>query len=613
MDRQRFLIILMFFGALLSANAVADDISLKIALEKNNVTVGEPFTMQIKVSGSQNPEKPDSSAIKDFSVKFIGGNANSSTSINVINGRMTKTVFEGYIFNYKLTALKEGVFTVPPVKVKVDGNIYATQPFNVRVSKPGKVTGFALQLKSSAESCYVGQPVVIDIVWHISRKVNDYIYSLPFLSDSRLSILPLNYDVNKYTRNELLKIEAGDYSFIGLQRNSQYQGVESLAITFKMAVIPEKSGDIDFGQSTVVCDIIEGYEQRQRRSIFDDPFFGRNRRAITKRLVVPADKFVLKVKDVPAAGKPANYNSHVGLFKLEASANPLEVNVGDPITLTFEISGSVLPGKTKPTLLHRQENLIKNFKVPQEIADGKYENGKIIFTQTIRALSDSVAEIPPLELPYFDAETGKYKIAKSNALPIKVHATRVVTSSDAEGLSGPAVKRGRELESRQKGIGYNYYGKDLLQSDDFRINEINNYLWLLVVVFAGPILYFAVFLITWISAKESSPELKRSRNAFTEFSVTIKGFINSSNQPSSEAVHKAIASYFSAKLMIPVADVFGDVEGLLKKKHVSEELLKKTADIYKQCEAAAFGGGTFDKEFFKKTQASFQKIEKELK
>src|SRR5262249_14279863 len=77
--------------------------------------------------------------------------------------------------------------------------------------------------------------------------------------------------------------------------------------------------------------------------------------------------------------------------------------------------------------------------IPSIAASG--EGRAAVFTTTIRAESDEVTEIPAVELPYFDVSTGKYGVAKSKAIPIKVRpTTEVGLPADLSGGAKAAQK-----------------------------------------------------------------------------------------------------------------------------------------------------------------------------
>ena len=76
--------------------------SVQALVEKDSVYVGEPFLLQIRVEGSDiapGTNQPDMSEVADFAVEFLGGQSNNSSSIIIINGKMSKVESYGYVYS----------------------------------------------------------------------------------------------------------------------------------------------------------------------------------------------------------------------------------------------------------------------------------------------------------------------------------------------------------------------------------------------------------------------------------------------------------------------------------------------------------------------------------
>ena len=106
--RATFCTFLLAFLLLWPFAVRAEDVQVQAVVEKNRVYVGEPFVLQIQVEGSDHPQQPDMRPLTDFDVAFHGGQQNSSQSISIVNGRMSRITQKGYVFNYQLIAKKEG-------------------------------------------------------------------------------------------------------------------------------------------------------------------------------------------------------------------------------------------------------------------------------------------------------------------------------------------------------------------------------------------------------------------------------------------------------------------------------------------------------------------------
>ncbi|NLB56597.1 MAG: protein BatD [Lentisphaerae bacterium] len=138
-----FKIILCLTMATVQLNkASASDVQVNALVEGREFFLGETFIYQIKVSGSDNPEQPDVSAIRDFSVEYAGGRNTSSQSVTVINGNVKREVTREYVFSYRLSPLSDGDLTIPPLRVRVNQRDYIVPSVSIRVNRPQECDDF---------------------------------------------------------------------------------------------------------------------------------------------------------------------------------------------------------------------------------------------------------------------------------------------------------------------------------------------------------------------------------------------------------------------------------------------------------------------------------------
>ena len=80
-------------------------------------------------------------------------------------------------------------------------------------------------------------------------------------------------------------------------------------------------------------------KRQSRRSPFNDPFDGFFDRYQQVSVDLEAEAQAITVKPLPSAGRPAGFNGAVGRYTMQAKASPLEVTVGDPVTVNIQLSG----------------------------------------------------------------------------------------------------------------------------------------------------------------------------------------------------------------------------------------------------------------------------------
>jgi hypothetical protein len=585
--------ILMCVHLLCAPAWAATTFGAKAAVERTDPFVGEPFVFQIQVSGSEHPEQPDLSHVKDFTVAFRGGQQNSRRSVTIINGRVTEDVQEGYFFSYELTPKREGRLVIPSITVISNGRSTRTDPVVINARKPVETEDFKLRMSLSKDHCYVGEPVILTVTWFIGKDVRDYRFTLPLLNDDTFHFA--DPEVDRQSGNKVYRIPVGDGEAIGVQGRGREGGKQYATITFQKVLIPVSSGNVTIEPATVACSALTGYERQ--RSLFDDDFFGSDffgtsRRGIYKTVVVPSNALSLRISDLPLKGQPASFAGHVGEYRIETHATPTEVNVGDPITLTVSLSGPDYLEHVDLPPLGEQLKLARDFKVPKERATAEILGKSKVFTQTIRALRPDVKEVPSIELPYFDTATGTYRVARSEPIHLTVHRTRIVTALDAEGVDA-VESPGSEIETWSKGIAFNYEDMETLVNQ--RLTPLSCFrspLWVCLLV--GPPLCYILLLtgVALVRRRNADPMKAQARKAFGRFSRSLK---EAQDSPTSSAacdmVQDALRHYLGDKLRMPRgALTFNDVKEALKAKGLDQGTLDRLKALFERCEAGRYAG-----------------------
>ena len=559
-------------------------VAVRAAVEKQDVFVGEAFVFQIQVEGSDEPAKPDVSAIADFAVEALGGRANNSESVTIINGRVSRNVRRAYVFNYRLTPKRTGALTIPAIAVTVEGQTLRTRPIPIRAQKPAETDDLKLRLELSETDCYVGQPVVLTVTVYFAKNLRSLRILLPVLESDRFESDDVAPEAAPTARP--LRVPLNDDAVEVAQGQGTLDGKRYTTVSFRKALIPRQAGSHTLAQATVVCEALVG--RRRARSFFDDDT------GVYRKFVVPSNTPTLTIKPLPDKGRPAIFAGHVGAYRIEAAATPTEVNVGDPITLTLRISGPPYLKNVALPPLAKQPALARDFKIPTERAEGKIDNGVKVFTQTIRAMRDDVKAIPPIELPCFDTTTGTYRTARTTPITLTVHATKVVTALDAEGRDVAPVKS--ELEAMAAGIAHNYEDLSVLDDHDFGLHTAaRDPLW---IAAAGvPMLAYLLLLAatTTVRRRQADPAAIVARRAFGQLAKTLKLLRSASaaDPAVSGAVLEALRAYLGRKLRVEGAALtYRDVVGPLRERGVADDTLGVLEHLFTQCEAGRYAGGS---------------------
>jgi hypothetical protein len=529
-------LIALFILVLLSGSAFAQvRVSAQVDSSKD-IYVGESFGYYIVIEGAEAAGQVDMSVLQKYNPLSTGNRQQSSTQI--INGRVTTSKY--IAMTYSLTASQAGQIQIPPVTVTIDGKNYQTNPVQVNIIKPGTTDSLDLEVELSDKQCYVGQPVIMTVKFYIMSDIGDFNFNIPvFTSDDF-------YLEDPDTSNQQTKqAQLSDGVIVNFsQYRTTHNNKDAILWTFSKVLIPKHSGMINIEPSTVSANVAVG--RSSSRDLFDD-FFGSN--VQYKRFMVSSKSAQLNVMELPSQGKPNGFYGLVGKYTITSSASPTKVSVGDPITLNIKIGGNKYLKPVQWPLLEQIPDFDTNFKIPSEKASPVMDNGSKVFTQTIRANSDKVTEIPSISLVYFDSEKGEYVTAKTDPIKLEVSPSKILTTSDLQGSDSTPVNK--EVEAIKQGLSANYLDMGALKNQDFSLLAAivsPGYL----IIWAGPLMVFLFSGFTRIY-RHTTPEKEAQKRRRSAARKAIEQLRSISSIDSHESIEKNASTERRALLLPMIA------------------------------------------------------------
>jgi hypothetical protein len=159
---------------------------------------------------------------------------------------------------------------------------------------------------------------------------------------------------------------------------------------------------------------LQGTLIQESRSYF---FVQRQQRPVA----VPVEPLTLIILPLPDTGRPPDFSGAVGRFSFQATAAPLDIAIGDLITVTLKIDGEGLPDPFTPPRVPDTPGLkVYEIKPVPEESSGS----QCVFRQTVVPADASVQTIPALAFTFFDARAGHYRTQTSGPFPLTFHAER---------------------------------------------------------------------------------------------------------------------------------------------------------------------------------------------
>jgi hypothetical protein len=294
--------------------------------------------------------------------------------------------------NYSISAREPGQYTIPSIKVNVDGTILETRPLALTVAKgdPSTQNRYAfLRLNVPKNEIYVGEILPIELQLYV---IDAEDLQAPQLKSD-------GFVVHKQLPNVRSQAQVGNVLYV--------------VLTFPMTVSAAKAGKLNLGPAEMNL-ILRLRAQPDPNDVFG--FFGRYQR---RPVTVASPTVEINVLPLPSPA-PDDFAGAMGNFNWTVSAAPTNLNAGDPITLRAVITGRGNFDNIKLPDLNWPDFKTYQSSSTTAIADQLGVEGSKSFEQVVVPLSASIKEIPPLTFSFFDPAQKKFLTLSHAAMPLQV-------------------------------------------------------------------------------------------------------------------------------------------------------------------------------------------------
>lgn len=383
----------LFCGTPIFAQQSVQGFGISADALNRTVAIGEVGTLFVKITGG------DAEVPRNIDVLGLDVNHYSEQSqIQIINGVRTIQVTHLYRFSSETPA----TYTIPPIEVILGSETYATEPVEITVveidqNAPIDATKpYFAKFDLSKTEFYVNEIVPLSLTGFVQGRGSIQDVLPPKLEHESFIIKPF--------RN--VQTDGGD------KGNTYYT-----AATMPSNLFALKAGEHRLGPATVGVRITD-----PGSSNFG--FGGFFTRTISREMAT--NTINVTVKALPP-GAPLSFSGGVGRFEMTATASTDEVNLGDPISVEFIVSGSGnFETLGAPDFKIPPTDLWKTYEPSKSIEKADEENagstvGRAVFSRVIIPEA-KVESIPTFELSYFDPEAEDYVSLETPEIPITVLA-----------------------------------------------------------------------------------------------------------------------------------------------------------------------------------------------
>jgi hypothetical protein len=427
----------IFIAILIAAACVdfarADPPSVTAVLSNSEATVGETVELQIKVTGPGDARPPEEISVDGLEIHSTG----TSRQFEIHNFSTSSSV----TYNYTILPLRAGRFTIPPQTVNAGGKVLRTPELALNVADvPGQQTkarpGRGSQ-GTQSQSTNAGDLVFAELI--VPKKA-------AYVGEIVPIQIRMGFDARVHPRlTEPPDITGQGFTSQKLQQSSQnletINGRPYEVVTFKTAIAAARAGKFEIGPVKAKAQVVVPRRRNapRGRSPFDlfdlddpfsDPFFSNPFAQFGERrdIEISSDPVALEVKPLPP-NAPPSFSGAIGTFTMATDAKPKSVQVGDPITVTTEITGRGNFDRVNAPLLEDDRGWHKyppssKFKQDDEVGI----SGTKTF-ETVVSPNENKQSLPVFAFSYFDPTKEQYVTLHSEPTAITVQG----------GASAPAV------------------------------------------------------------------------------------------------------------------------------------------------------------------------------
>lgn len=505
-----------------------------------------------------------------------------SSYTQIINGKKSSATNLSYTLT--LMPSKTGTFKIPGASIVVDGEKIYSNDLTIKVenaeknaqkqNEGGTVTGGGTQ-RVTSESIFVRTIVSkTNIYEQEAISVTYKLYTLLDVAQFTGAKLP---DFNGFLKQDIEQSQNKQLSA------ETYKGRSYGTVVLYQAVLfPQHTGEIEIGKASFTA-LLRLQNKAQVRSIFDDFFDSYTN--VEKTLTAPA--VTVKVSELPLAGKPATFSGAVGNFNLTSTLSSGNLKTNQAATIKVVISGN---GNMK-LLKNPEIKFPDGFEVYDPKVDNKFSSGSggVSGTKTIEYMfiprRSGKFDIPSAELSYFDLNNKTYRTLRTPAYKINV----------TKGEGGEAVVEnftGKEdVTPLAKDIRYLYTGSVKLQPESRPWFGTLPF-WMLFLI---PLIIAAILFIYFRKHVKENADLafvktkKANKVAQKRLRLALKFLEEGKKKQFYEEVMKAVWTYLSDKLVIPVAELNKDnIRLKMNEKGMEKEVTDNFTNILNTCEYASY-------------------------
>ena len=300
-----------------------------------------------------------------------------------------------YTRQYTVHSYDTGIHTIPPVDVRVDGELHTSRPLDFEVFNPddlqwnettagGRTMRYASTIRTLKSTVYEGETMPVEIKIYVPENLRVEDWGIP------------DFQVDG----------VASWRFEPSRMRSQVNllGRAHVAMAYPSTMSATRSGEVRVGPASVRLTTVQVVMDRFARQEYEQI-----------NLSIPEK--ILEATPLPR-GAPAGFDNAVGDFDIRVSSNEVEVREGDPVSVDIRVSGSGnLNVLNAPRPVDGDGWRLYDATAAERGTERTEVSGEVTFRQFLRPLELKSA-IPSYRLVFFNPETETYQTVVSDPIPL---------------------------------------------------------------------------------------------------------------------------------------------------------------------------------------------------
>ncbi len=447
--------------------------TLEVEMSAKTVRVGQPVELRIKSKGGSQArvlEKPEVEGLA-----LTGNQQQFQMQMALPKFGMQVTTVQTYVF----VPTRTGEFTIPALKVRLDGKVLQTPPQKLQVVPggggsmpvlpaipiPQQGTGQGLGQglgQGSGQGIVPPPPDPQDPNDapdpSTDREAKDYFGELvvpkktAYVGEFVPVDLRFNVDANYPAQFSERPVFSGEGFTVSqtakpTQVARDVDGTEYACVIYRTAITPAKAGTLEIPPAAVAARVQVPVQMPHSNSMFGNMLqnFGMSD---VREIEIQTEGASLDVKPLPREGKPSDFAGAVGEFKIQTTASPAKAGPGEPITLKVDVSGRGNFEAMGPPTLEENDGW-KVYDPSEDFQPSPTDpigfNGTKTYSFTLVARKDQNAT-PAVSFSFFDPAKEKYVTLEGAPVAVtaagssqqSANAVAAVTPANAPGSPSPS-------------------------------------------------------------------------------------------------------------------------------------------------------------------------------